>query len=325
MTTKDEALKLALEALEELNNTNSYWWQEVDEATIKKIDPAITAIKQTLAAPVQEPVNWSVYNSGAEVASGLTFSEAWDYLTPERLARQWCAVCVVDQSSMPATPPAAHPAPMQEQAEQLAKLGWQAIECPFCGSSGAQAFPKPAAQSSYDQAALELCITCGWKTLIPGDGCLNCERETVAFAKDKSESAYQRGYMDGMAKGRRDAATDAAEKQKTNYLNGYCTGRTELLAEQAKQNPVAWMVYTLDGTSVCVTDNPEDFTNEHRALPLYAYPEPAKQPAVPLTNGEIYTAYITATNQTLRPQDERLALAFARAIEAKLKEKNNGM
>ena len=36
----------------------------------------------------------------------------------------------------------------------------------------------------------------------------------------------------------------------------------------------------------------------------------------PLTNGEIYTAYITATNQTLRAQDERLALAFARAIEA---------
>jgi hypothetical protein len=35
-------------------------------------------------------------------------------------------------------------APVQEQAEQLAKLGWQAIECPFCGSSGAQAFPKPA-------------------------------------------------------------------------------------------------------------------------------------------------------------------------------------
>jgi len=46
--SKDEALKLALEALEELNNTNSYWWQEVDKATIKKIDPAITAIKQAL-------------------------------------------------------------------------------------------------------------------------------------------------------------------------------------------------------------------------------------------------------------------------------------
>lgn len=35
-----------------------------------------------------------------------------------------------------------------------------------------------------------------------------------------------------------------------------------------------------------------------------------------LTNGEIYTAYIEAANQTLRPQDERIALAFARAIEA---------
>ena len=35
-----------------------------------------------------------------------------------------------------------------------------------------------------------------------------------------------------------------------------------------------------------------------------------------LTNGEIYTAYIAASNQTLRPQDERIALNFARAIEA---------
>ena len=44
---------------------------------------------------------------------------------------------------------AALAAPVQEQAEQLAKLGWQAIECPFCGSSGAQAFPKPAAQRQW--------------------------------------------------------------------------------------------------------------------------------------------------------------------------------
>lgn len=35
------------------------------------------------------------------------------------------------------------------------------------------------------------------------------------------------------------------------------------------QEPVAWMVYTLDGKSVCVTDNPQDFTEGHRALPLY--------------------------------------------------------
>jgi hypothetical protein len=35
-----------------------------------------------------------------------------------------------------------------------------------------------------------------------------------------------------------------------------------------------------------------------------------------LSNGEIYTAYIEAANQTLRPQDERIALAFAHAILA---------
>ena len=42
----------------------------------------------------------------------------------------------------------------------------------------------------------------------------------------------------------------------------------------------------------------------------------------PLTDGEIYTAYIEATNQTLRAQDERLALAFARAVLAAQGAKN---
>lgn len=31
----------------------------------------------------------------------------------------------------------------------------------------------------YDQQALELCEACGWKTLIPDDGCLNCERKPL--------------------------------------------------------------------------------------------------------------------------------------------------
>jgi hypothetical protein len=54
----------------------------------------------------------------------------------------------------------------------------------------------------------------------------------------------------------------------------------ELIREglaQPEQEPVAWMVYTLDGKSVCVTDNPADFTDEHRVLPLYTSP-PQRQP-----------------------------------------------
>jgi hypothetical protein len=34
-----------------------------------------------------------------------------------------------------------------------------------------------------------------------------------------------------------------------------------------------------------------------------------------LTSREIHTAYVAATNQTLRPQDERIVFAFTRAIE----------
>ena len=46
---------------------------------------------------------------------------------------------------------------------------------------------------------------------------------------------------------------------------------------------------------------------------LYISPQVADY--VPLSDGQIYTAYIEASNQTLRPQDERIAIAFARAIE----------
>jgi hypothetical protein len=35
------------------------------------------------------------------------------------------------------------------------------------------------------------------------------------------------------------------------------------------EEPVAWMVYTQDGQSVYVTDNPTDIQEGQRALPLY--------------------------------------------------------
>lgn len=53
--------------------------------------------------------------------------------------------------------------------------------------------------------------------------------------------------------------------------------KTEYEQVTGAQEPVAWMVYTLDGTSVCVTDNPADFTGEHRALPLYTEPFPTDE------------------------------------------------
>jgi hypothetical protein len=73
--------------------------------------------------------------------------------------------------------------------------------------------------------------------------------------------------------------------------------------QQEKQEPVAWMVYTLDGTAAWVTLNPADFTSEHRALPLYTAP-PQRQP---LTEEEI--AEIAWDWKSGGPID------FARAIE----------
>jgi hypothetical protein len=32
-------------------------------------------------------------------------------------------------------------------------------------------------QEQYDQTALELCKECGWRAMIPGDGCLVCARQ----------------------------------------------------------------------------------------------------------------------------------------------------
>jgi hypothetical protein len=82
--------------------------------------------------------------------------------------------------------------------------------------------------------------------------------------------------------------------------------------EQAeKQEPVAWMVYTLDGKSAFVTDNPADFTEKHRALPLYTSP-PQCQPLDDMT-------ILDLVDKHLYDQETYQALAFARAIEREIK------
>jgi hypothetical protein len=96
--------------------------------------------------------------------------------------------------------------------------------------------------------------------------------------------------------------------------------------QEPVQKPVAWRWRLRSPTDApgfaqpwnVTTYYPREQANEIE--PLYTHPP--RREWQELSNGEIYTAYITATNQTLRPQDERLALAFARAIEAALKKRN---
>ena len=77
-----------------------------------------------------------------------------------------------------------------------------------------------------------------------------------------------------------------------------------------EHEPIGWMVYTLDGTAVYVTDNPTDFTENHRALPLYTDP-PARE-WVGLTLNEAEDFYEKYTDRAV----------LINAIDKFLEEKN---
>ena len=147
------------------------------------------------------------------------------------------------------------------------------------------------------------------------------EQEPVAHWSDcavHSEPAYPKGECD--------CGGIVAVADYTALADKYValSDKYVALKEQHKeQEPVAWMwrckpycdwpnwevSLKRPADSGCYGDKR---TEGYEDVPLYTTPPQRK----PLTNGEIYTAYITATNQTLRATDERLAFAFARAIEA---------
>ena len=95
-------------------------------------------------------------------------------------------------------------------------------------------------------------------------------------------------------------------------------------ALEAKDEPVAWMVYTQEGQSAFVTDNPAVIHPSQRALPLYATPQ-----WVGLTDEEVNTIYEQAEvlvndswvgNGTVGLM---FPITLYKMFEAKLKEKNH--
>ena len=101
--TKDEALRMALDVLQ-----TNYGYS-------RKSIEALTAIQEALAQPVLKPCH-SPY---CECTEG-------------KCTHPGCYDARHEPFELPEPTP-----------EQLAALGWQSIECPFCGTSGARAFPKP--------------------------------------------------------------------------------------------------------------------------------------------------------------------------------------
>jgi len=135
------------------------------------------------------------------------------------------------------------------------------VVCNAIPTAGAAIYTTPPAaqpaQEPYDQTALELCEVCGWKTLIPDDGCLNCERV------------------------------------------------------QPAQEPVALVI---DGVLV-KSELPEKYTG-------HLYTAPPKREWVGLTSDEIYTEGGKHEKFAKNGGEWFDRDSFARAIEAKLKEKN---
>jgi hypothetical protein len=191
------------------------------------------------------------------------------------------------------------------------------------------------------------------------------ERAVLKQALEALEERYVGALRD---KAMDDLRAALAQQEPRNQCGETCE-RAKLCAVCARglaqeQEPVAWMVYTQDGKSVCVTDNPADFTDEHRALPLYTHPPRREQEQEPVawmlpgSNAIIMAAtkvyrgalakYYTQPLYTTPPRREwrgltmqdinalpevggrmwnmgvaEAVLQAIRAVEAKLKEKNN--
>ena len=92
--------------------------------------------------PVQpvQPEPWTPEDT-AHRQGGLAQPELSDYQCCDCKTRLFCgADCHVCGSFSAEDSPQEHP-------EQMARLGWQYVECPACGSEGARAFPKPEGQA----------------------------------------------------------------------------------------------------------------------------------------------------------------------------------
>jgi hypothetical protein len=106
-----------------------------------------------------------------------------------------------------------------------------------------------------------------------------------------------------------------AMKEMANYIDalGGDSKKYHQAIEQAEK-PVACAAEIVADVNGTLSTRWANWWTPNEGDKLYTTPPAAQRK--PLTNGEIYTAYVEAANQTLRPQDERIAFAFARAIEA---------
>lgn len=136
-----------------------------------------------------------------------------------------------------------------------------------------------------------------------------CGREATEALRAALEPVTERHEKEG---DKLSPPLDHVPDATKNYLNGYCVGRTDLLAEQAKAGtvePVAWRFY--DGKIWCYVNHISDLSASTKFEPLYTAP-PKREP---LTIGHLFDLY----NEHSKHQEEDWLvsgwLAFAAAIQ----------
>ena len=93
-------------------------------------------------------------------------------------------------------------------------------------------------------------------------------------------------------------------RELVRMIHSKTSPKAALAQSEARQEPVAWMVYTQDGKSAYVTDNPTDLKDGQDAYALFPGPFERK----PLTDEEIMEMYS-------EPRSDAEMIEFARAIE----------
>ena len=147
--------------------------------------------------------------------------------------------------------------PMEPTIRQMAAMGPAIRACyDMDGVSGnvvdvyrAMLAAAPQPPYGYDQQALDLCQTCGWKTLIPGDCCLNCARQKPQAEQEPAGDDRQLHIGACITEGRLYASvmrTDPngsvtviamSNMDAASLANNDCTARM-LPAQQPKREPL---------------------------------------------------------------------------------------
>ena len=253
---------------------------------------AIAILDAALAAPEQKPF---CYHDGVNVVDPEFAND--------------CDVFPLYTHPMPV--PAPEPKPVGcEHKRYSVDVHEQTGTCYDCGAEGRMRFvvDDTAPPTHYDQTALELCEVCGWKTLIPGDCCLNCERKKVE--------------QEPLATPQRVEYTPNQKIERFNLdvnIDGMDQMREFVLASDHDA-----LVHALEANCDPAGMVQENCLLRDQTRQLGAMIDRLKKEAAPQREWQSLTPDEINNCAGAEIYPSTWGMSFARAIESKLKEKNHG-